>query len=85
MHTTQAFAGEGQRLNGKVKNGKPGPSQEQEETKRVRGVPNYNYKRGKLTFERAKNLNPHPQEAMVSTVLYTGMQEPAGHGLTAAV
>ena len=49
-----------------MRNDKLDPSEEQGEDKRVRGVPNYNYKKGKLTFEKAKNLNPHPQEAMVS-------------------
>lgn len=61
----KAFTGEGQRLNGKVRNKLGGAEQSEEaETKRARGVPNYDYKKGKITFEKAKHLNPHPQESM---------------------
>ncbi len=63
----QAFAGEGQRLNGKMKPDKS--PVEGSEVNVTRGVPNYNYQRGKITFEKAKSLNPHqPQEEMVSRV-----------------
>ncbi len=34
---------------------------------RQRGIPNYNYKKGKLTFAKAKTLNAEPEEPMVHT------------------
>ncbi|KAL5477342.1 hypothetical protein EMCRGX_G024131 [Ephydatia muelleri] len=55
------FAGEGQRLDGKTKNVK---APEQPLLKVERGVPNYNYKRGKLTFTKAKLLKAKPEEPM---------------------
>lgn len=35
---------------------------------REKGIPNYNYKKGKLTFVKAKLLRPNPEEPMVRTV-----------------
>ena len=35
---------------------------------REKGIPNYNYKKGKLTFVKAKLLRPEPEEPMVRTV-----------------
>ena len=32
---------------------------------RERGIPNYNYKKGKLTFVKAKSLKPEREEPMV--------------------
>ena len=32
---------------------------------RERGVPNYNYQKGRLSFARAKDLRPEPEEPMV--------------------
>jgi len=32
---------------------------------REKGIPNYNYKKGKLTFVKAKLLRPEPEEPMV--------------------
>ena len=74
------FSGEGQRLDGKVKSkskgsaGSSSSQQQQGSSSRqqeasevpVRGIPNYDYKKGKLTFARAKNLNTNPEEPMVS-------------------
>ena len=34
----------------------------------VRGIPNYDYKKGKLTFAKAKSLNTNPEEPMVSVL-----------------
>lgn len=58
----QAFGGEGQRLDGKSKNLKV-PKSDQP-IKRERGIPNYSYKKGKLTFAKAKSLKPEPEEPM---------------------
>lgn len=68
LHSCKAFGGEGQRLSGKVKNkgGSSSQSQEAENSeKQTRGIPNYNYRKGKLTFAKAKNLKTEPEEAMV--------------------
>lgn len=50
----QAFTGQGQRLDGKTKNLISPDTQQQH--KRERGIPNYNYKKGKITFMKAKTL-----------------------------
>ena len=69
---SKAFGGEGQRLSGKAK-GKGGNSSQSKEDENIekpsRGIPNYNYRKGKLTFAKAKNLKPDPEEEMVGTSL----------------
>jgi len=62
----QAFSGGGQRLDGKVnKNASPSIDHPIESK---RGLPNYNYKKGKLNFVRAKTLLADPAtEPVVSS------------------
>ena len=43
---------------------------------REKGLPNYNYKKGKLTFVKAKLLRPNPEEPMVCTI--RGQEEGGG-------
>ena len=43
---------------------------------RPRGIPNYNYKKGKITFAKAKDLRPvEPEEPMVSGTSDNGHSE----------
>lgn len=60
----KAFSGDGQRLDGKEKKNATRVSEPQQHTKRERGVPNYNYQKGRLSFARAKDLRPEPEEPM---------------------
>lgn len=71
----KVFAGEGQRLDGKSKKpqGEPPPN----EPLPV-GIPNYNYKKGKITFAKASTLRPDPEEPMDESVM--GFQAFSGEG-----
>ena len=65
-------------MDGKVKSKSKGSasnisSQQQQQQSTVstaeapaRGIPNYEYKKGKLMFARAKTLNTNPEEPMVN-------------------
>ncbi|XP_003385861.1 PREDICTED: ubiquitin fusion degradation protein 1 homolog [Amphimedon queenslandica] len=69
----KAFSGQGQRLDGKVKKSNDSnqtqlPQKQQvTQSKRERGIPNYNYVKGRITFARAKSLKMTSEEAMEET------------------
>ena len=60
----QAFSGEGQRLDGKLNKSAVISTDSSSENKR--GVPNYNYKKGRINFIRSKALVGQTIESMVS-------------------
>lgn len=71
----KAFRGEGQRLDGKVRNNggtltQSGQHKLTVAEKPVRGIPNYNYRKGKITFVKAKNIRSVEDEPMVSTYIW---------------
>lgn len=64
----QAFSGEGQRLDGKIN--KSIITSTDNSTENKRGLPNYNYKKGKINFIKSKALLTSQQpEPMVSLIL----------------